>query len=186
MMIHSVYWIVFLSVILFLSQTVVINTLVAQRSPYFESGVVNLIQTSSTSSQYTYAVTYRVTKSLWSRVMISYNSVDYDLNRKYTGNGTLLLNIDLSLYSSSNTGFTALAQTITYYQLKMIKYSYFVMDNSFPYFSSFTLNLVAYSSKNSCSSVNHAATNPKFVIFLRNLNFEIYPYSSTSIELFGF
>lgn len=174
-------WALFLCLIVKFSQSAVINTLVPQKSPYFESGAVTLVLTYSTPIQYTCSITYKKAKSTSSPLrLISYHTVDYDLNRIFTYNSTLLLNINLYISTSTNTGFIALAEVMTTYHLKLIKYSYFVIDPLFQYFSSFNFTFVSFPNKNSYYTINHSALNPVFAIFLWGLNYQINPSSSVS------
>lgn len=172
----------FLCLIVKFSDSAVINTLVPQKSPYFESGAVTLVYTYSTPIQYTCSITYKTAKSTSSPMrLLSYHTVDYDLNRIFTYNSTLLLNINLYISTSTNTGFIALAEVLTTYHLKLLKYSYFVIDPLFPYFSSFDFKFVSFSNRNSYYTINHSALNPIFAVFLWGLNCEVYPSSSVSV-----
>lgn len=160
------------------SQMSSVDTLVTQTSPYFESGVVDLVQTSSI--RFSCKITFQTVKSTTYRTILSFHSLDYDLNTIYTANQSLLLNITLYTSLSSTSGFTALAETISASQLRTIKYSYFVLDSLFPYYSSFSFVLVSFPNKNYYFNFNHPAVSPKFAVFLRGFNYEVIPETSTS------
>ena len=177
---RTMIWALFLCLAVKFSHSAVINTLVPQKSPYFESGAVTLVQTYSTSLQYTCSITYKKAKTTLPLKLLSYHTVDYDLNKIFTYNSTLLLNINLYTSTSTNTGFIELAEVMTTYHLKLIKYSYFVIDPLFQYFSSFDFKFVSFSNKNSYYTINHLALNPIFAVFLWGLNYEVYPSSSVS------
>lgn len=186
MMFCSLFLILIYGIFPFKGQSAFITTLVPQSSPYLESGTVTLVQISAISFQYICAITYKTAKTTLPLVTISYNSVDYDLNKKFTTNASLLLNINLYTALSSTTGFTALAEVITTYHLKSIKYSYLVMDPVFPYFSSFSFKFINFPIKDTFISLDHPAAAPIFAIFLWGLNYEVDPSSLISTELFGF
>lgn len=118
------------------------------------------------------------------QILLSYHSVDYDLNQIFTVNSSLLLNIDLFTSNPSLTGFTAIADISTSTQLKSIKYAYFVFDNAFPYINSFDFVFVTYYNRNQYITINHSSISHLFTIWLWGINLEVYPYSSTSAELF--
>lgn len=68
-------------------------------------------------------------------ILFSYQSVEYNLNKIYSFNNSLLLYVNLYSSSASTSGFTAVAITPSATELNLIKYSYLVIDPAFPYMS---------------------------------------------------
>lgn len=128
---------------------------------------------------YEYPITYSKPKSLTPYLFISYGGVDYNINKIYPANNSIMLSVKLNYGSLSNTGFTAVAQAKSPVQVGAIKYSYLAIDQLFPYFSAFQLMSTTFTGLNGVTSFNHRwSGTPIIAIYLYGFTYEIYPYNN--------